>query len=408
MKLLRSHYLQPEQFDVSHETFGSVSPLCVLLNFEALLQLTAGGIDVVATGIADRGLDAAGLKATLEVFDLMNRRRLKRAALDIVKLNQVDMAQRTFAEVAKCLHLGVCVVDAVNHGVLIGRAATSLLGIELKGLVKAKQRVFLNARHDLVARRLDSRVQRNGKGELLGDVGKLADTRNNTAGRDGEVACADADAVGIVENAQRLEDFVVVGEGLALAHEDDAGGALSKIVGDVQHLVDDLLGAQRALKAVKAGGAKGAAHAAAGLGGDADGKFVAAGHADGLDGNAIVVLEQVFAGSILGDLLGEFRRRVKGKSIFQLLTEGLREVRHIVKRTDVLLENPLDKLLGAESGLAELGDELTDIVLAQVANVLRFSPGIHGSLSILGKRRGYRYNMVSAAEIIEEESAHAG
>lgn len=159
MKWLRSHYLQPEPFDVSHETFGSVSPLCVLLNFEALLQLTAGGIDVVATRIADRGLDAAGLKATLEVFDLMNRRRLERAALDIVKLNKVDMAQRTFAEVAKCLHLGVCVVDAVNHGVLIGRAATSLLGVELKGLVKAKQRVFLNARHDLVARRLNSRVK---------------------------------------------------------------------------------------------------------------------------------------------------------------------------------------------------------------------------------------------------------
>ncbi|MED9980310.1 MAG: hypothetical protein UFP36_03240, partial [Collinsella sp.] len=59
-------------------------------------------------------------------------------------------------------------------------------------------------------------------------------------------------------------------------------------------------------------------------------------------------------------------------------------------------------------GLAKFGHELANIVLAQVANVLRFSPGIHGSLSILGKRRGYRYNMVSAAEIIEEESAHAG
>ena len=164
----------------------------------------------------------------------------------------------------------------------------------------------------------------------------------------------------------------------------------------MQHLVDDLLGAQRALEAVQAGSTEGTAHATARLGGDADGKLVATGHADGLDGNAIVVLKQVFAGSVLGDLLGEFRRRVKGKSLFQLFAEGLREVRHIVKRTDVLLKNPLDKLLGAE------------IVLAQVANVLRFSPGIHGSLSILGKCRRYRYNMVSAAEIIEEESAHAG
>ena len=408
MKCPRSHYLRPGAFDVSHETFVGVSPLCVLLNLEALLQLTTGRVDVVAAGIADRGLDAAGLKTTLKVFDLMNRRRLERAALDIVKLNQIDMAQRTLAEVTKCLHLGVRVVDAVNHGVLIGRAATGFLGVELKGLVKAEQRVLLNARHDFVARRLDSRVQRDGEGELLGDVSELADTRDNAAGRDREVTCADADAVGIVEYAQRLEDFVVVGEGLALAHEDDAGGALTKIVGDMQHLVDDLLGTQRTLEAVQAGGAKGAAHAAACLGGDADGKLVATGHADGLDRNAIVVLEQVFAGSVLGDLLGELRRRVKGKSLFKLLAEGLREVRHIVKRTDVLFKNPLDKLFGAERGLAELGDELTDIALAQVANVLRFSPGIHGSLSILGKRRGYRYNMVSAAEIIEEESAHAG
>ena len=206
-----------------------MSPLCVLLNLEALLQLTTSGIDVVATGIADRGLDAAGLKATLKIFNLVNRRRLERAALDIVKLNQIDMAQRTLAEVAKCLHLGVRVVDAVNHGVLIGRAATGFLGVELKGLVKAEQRVLLNARHDLVTRRLDSRVQRNGKRKLLGDVGKLADARDNAAGRDREVTCTDTDAVGIVENAQRLEDFVIVGKRFALAHEDDAGGALAKI-----------------------------------------------------------------------------------------------------------------------------------------------------------------------------------
>lgn len=82
-------------FDVSHETFWGATPLCVLLNFEALLQLSASGVNIVTTGVTNRGLDATGLKTTLKILNLMNRRRLERAALDVVKLNQVNVAQRS-------------------------------------------------------------------------------------------------------------------------------------------------------------------------------------------------------------------------------------------------------------------------------------------------------------------------
>ena len=85
-------------------------------------------------------------------------------------------------------------------------------------------------------------MQRNGERKLLGDVGKLTDTGNNTASRDGKVARTDTDAVGIVENTQGLENLVIVCEGFALTHEDDARGTLAKIVGDMQDLVDDFLG----------------------------------------------------------------------------------------------------------------------------------------------------------------------
>lgn len=408
MKQPRLHILQPGSFDVSHETFWGATPLCVLLNFEALLQLSASGVNIVTTGVANRGLDATGLKTTLKILNLMNRRRLERAALDVVKLNEVNVAQRSLAEVAERLHFGIRIVDAFDHGILIGRAAASLLGVELQRFVKAKQRVLLNTGHELIARRLDGGMKGNGKRELLGDVGKFANTGNNAAGRDGEVTSADTDAVGVVEDSQRLENLVVVGKRLALAHEDNARGALAKVVGYMKYLVNDLLSGQRTLEAVETGSAKGAAHATACLGGNADGKLVATGHTDGLDGNAVVVLEQVLARAIFGNLLGEFSRRVKGKSLFKLLAESLGKVGHVVKRTNVLLKDPFDELLCAKSGLAEFGDKFANIVLAQVANVLRFSPGIHGSLSILGKRRGYRYNMVSAAGIIEEESAHAG
>ena len=60
----------------------------------------------------------------------------------------------------------------------------------------------------------------NGKRELLRYVGKFANTRNNAAGRDGEVTGADTDAIGVVEDTQCLENLIVVGKRLALAHED--------------------------------------------------------------------------------------------------------------------------------------------------------------------------------------------
>lgn len=49
MKRPRLHILQPGSFDVSHETFWGATPLCVLLNFEALLQLSASGVNIVTT-----------------------------------------------------------------------------------------------------------------------------------------------------------------------------------------------------------------------------------------------------------------------------------------------------------------------------------------------------------------------
>lgn len=94
MKRPLLHILQQGPSDVSHETFWSAT-LCALLNFEALLQLTAGGINIIAARITDRGLDATRLKAALKILNLMNLRRLERAALDVVKLNQVNVAQRS-------------------------------------------------------------------------------------------------------------------------------------------------------------------------------------------------------------------------------------------------------------------------------------------------------------------------
>ena len=105
------------------------SPLRVFLNLEALLELAASSVDIVAARVTDGGLNTTGLKTTLKVFNLMNRRRLERTALDIVELNQIDMAQRALAEVTECLHLGVGVIDALDHGVFVRRSAAGLFGV---------------------------------------------------------------------------------------------------------------------------------------------------------------------------------------------------------------------------------------------------------------------------------------
>ena len=73
MKRPLLHILQPRPSDVSHETFWSATPLCALLNFEALFQLSASGVNIVTTGVTNRGLDATGLKTTLKILNLMNR-----------------------------------------------------------------------------------------------------------------------------------------------------------------------------------------------------------------------------------------------------------------------------------------------------------------------------------------------
>ena len=39
------------------------------------------------------------------------------------------MAQRALAEVAECVHLGVAVVDAFDHGEFVSWPSASLLGV---------------------------------------------------------------------------------------------------------------------------------------------------------------------------------------------------------------------------------------------------------------------------------------
>ena len=228
------------------------------------------------------------------------------------------MAKRTLAEVTEREHLRVGVVHTVDHRVFVRGAATSLLDIVLQRLMQAQERVLLYAGHELIARALDGGVERDGEGELLRKLGKLADAGDNAAGRYRKVARSDVEAFGAVEHAQSLDHRVVVGKGLALTHKDHAGDALAKITLHVQDLVYNLLRSEGTREAGKAGGAKGAAHAATRLGGNADGELAPRGHTDGLHRHAVRELQQVLTRSVARDLFGNLNRRVKGEALGKL------------------------------------------------------------------------------------------
>lgn len=69
------------------------------------------------------------------------------------------MAKGAFAEIAKGIHLGIRVVDSIDHGEFVGRSPARRLDVALKGLMKPEKRVFLHSRHELIAGGLNSGVQ---------------------------------------------------------------------------------------------------------------------------------------------------------------------------------------------------------------------------------------------------------
>lgn len=163
----------------------------------------------------------------------------------------------------------------------------------------------------------------------------------------------DARALGVVQLSQRGERVVVVHEGLALAHEDDARDTGVEVVPDVHDLVINLGSGERAREARAAGGAERAAHGTAGLRAHADGELLSRGHADALDRDAVGEAEQVLPAAVVGDLAGNLLDPAEREGLRELCTQGFGQVGHIVEGFGVLRPDPVLNLLHAESGLPQ-------------------------------------------------------
>ena len=184
--------------------------------------------------------------------------------------------------------------------------------------------------------------------------GEALDAGDDAAGGERHAAGADGDAVEVVEDADGLEDVVVVREGLAHPHEDDVGEAARGDGGGGDELADDLAGLQVALEAALAGGAEGASEGAAGLRGDADRALVARGDDDAFDAHAVAAAEEELADAVVGALLvGVVGPGGDVVAFGEAVAQGGRDVRHRVPGDDAALLEPFPDLLGAEDRLPE-------------------------------------------------------
>lgn len=220
-------------------------------------------------------------------------------------------------------------------------------------------------------------MKRYGEGELLLDLAEALDAGDDAARRNGEVASTDLKAAGRVEHAEGGERLAVIRERLALAHEHNTRHTLIEVIGNMKDLVDHLAGGKGPREAEHACRTERAPHAASRLGGNADGKFVASGHADRLDGNAVGELEQVLARAIAGNLLGNLLGRIEGEELGKLCSERLGKVRHIIKRTNVLIEDPFAELFGAKNGLTEFGGQLLQVLRRKIADIAMGRGSLH-------------------------------
>ena len=145
-------------------------------------------------------------------------------------------------------------------------------------------------------------MQTDGQGELgppqsvQGQFRQLRQCPGNTHGAHGDPTLTNPQI--IVEAANRLENSSTVQQGLSHSHEHDVRGAPIHGFPNAQHLIHDLVGAQRTLQSVFSGGAEATGHGATHLAGDTDGQSLIRGNTDGFNRFAIVGGQQQFGGGI--------------------------------------------------------------------------------------------------------------
>ncbi len=279
------------------------------------------------------------------------------------------MCQGSSAEVTECAKFVIVVVHALDERILIRRAATSLVHVFAHHVIQVDEGVLLYAGHEDVTRALIGGVQRNSERELLGLVSKTLNHWDDAARGDREVASANASSLRGVKAPQRGERGIVVHHRLALPHHYDAGHASVEVIAYVHDLLVDFACRKGTGEAGSASRTERTTHGTPRLRRDAHRKTVLRGHANALHGDAVREAKQILAATILGDLARNLLDATKRDVVGKLGAKRLREVGHLVKRGDILDPYPVLNLLGAELGLAQLGEKCLKLAMRTVPKV---------------------------------------
>jgi len=219
-------------------------------------------------------------------------------------------------------------------------------------------------------------VQRDRQPDADGLLGQLEDVRHEAARGNGDAARAEAQSPVGVDDGERLDERVVVGQRFAHAHDDDVierrhlglGARRERIlaVAHVQELGDDLAGGEVAFESGQSARAEHAAHRAADLRGDADGLAgVIDAHAllrcaddHRFDEGAVAQFEEELVGDVLRLFVEQERGGHEVEGLVEPEAQRLRQVAHFVPGAGALFVHPLEDLLRAKGRLAARGQPL--------------------------------------------------
>ena len=218
----------------------------------------------------------------------------------LVEGDQVDLVGNVADQPQQAFGILQRVVYPPHHHILEGHLAPARQRELPAGPQQLLQRVAPVDRHDLLAHLVGGAVQADGEAEAERLGGEAADLGHEATGRNGDAACAEAEApVGVDDGEHDLDgrdDVVQVVQRLAHAHHDDVSDLFpgpANIPPDSHDLIDNLGRGQIAGQFEGAGQAELAGHGTTDLGGDAQGVAPLDGDQHRLDRMAVLQAEQV-------------------------------------------------------------------------------------------------------------------
>ena len=261
--------------------------------------MAAGRHDGAAPRGAAPGPQSRGEEAGREGLDLV----LAGGATDRLRSGivgyEVDKdASEAFAEGGQPLDVGRRVVEARDEAIVEAQDEVPALGVVAKGVGEFGQGPAPIDGHDAGSQLVGRRVEADREVDALpGTACEEAQPLDVARRTDRDPVLREPESTAVQEDFDGREDFLRVIQRLAHAHEHDIVEAPPEAESRRQHLRDYLAGAQRPDEALASGLAERAAHSAADLRRDAEGRpplvRAADGHRDAhaLDRQAILEAE---------------------------------------------------------------------------------------------------------------------